>query len=41
MVDEPWKSLGPRVTQEDFPVLVEFLRERALEIFGPRADAPD
>ena len=39
--NEPWKSLGPHVTQEDFPALVEFAREAAREEFGPRADQPD
>ena len=39
--DEPWKSLGPRVTQRDFPVLIAALRELALEKLGPEADRPD
>jgi hypothetical protein len=39
--DEPWKSLGPTVTQRDFPTLVAAVREIALERLGPRADQPD
>jgi hypothetical protein len=41
MGDEPWRDLGPRITQEDFPVLIAHLRKRALEVFGPRADRSD
>jgi hypothetical protein len=39
--DEPWKRLGPRITQADFPAIIAFVREAALEEFGPRADQPD
>jgi len=38
---EPFVKLGRHITQEDFPVIVEFIRRQNREMFGPRADQPD
>ncbi len=38
---EPFASMGPVVTVEDFPALVEFVRARVLEEFGPGSDRPE
>jgi hypothetical protein len=37
---EPFAGLGPRITQADFPKIVEYIRARNLEMFGPLADQP-
>jgi len=38
---EPLRPYAGVVTQEDFPALVESIRQQALVEFGPRADRPD
>ena len=38
---EPFASIGPRLTQKDFPRIVEFLRRENVRMFGPGADRPD
>ncbi|MDJ0788234.1 MAG: DUF4056 domain-containing protein, partial [Myxococcota bacterium] len=38
---EPFRGLGPRITQADFPALVSFVRGGVLERYGPRGDRPD
>lgn len=38
---EPFASLGPRLTQKDFPVLLAYLRKQNEQLFGPLADRPD
>jgi len=38
---EPFAKLGPRITQKDFPGILEFIRKQNLEMFGPHADQPN
>jgi hypothetical protein len=38
---EPFVSLGRRITQKDFPKIVEFIRAENRAMFGPLADRPD
>ena len=40
-VQEPFKSLGGVVTQEDFPAIAEVVRKQVLEQYGPKGDTPD
>jgi hypothetical protein len=37
----PFAERGRRMTQEDFPALLEEIRRQSREEFGPRADRPD
>lgn len=37
---EPFTSLGARITQEDFPAILYFIRKRNMEMFGPQAGQP-
>ncbi len=38
---EPFARLGRRITQEDFPAILDFIRKQNAEMFGPFADRPD
>lgn len=38
---EPFARLGRRITQKDFPVLLDFIRRENRRMFGPLADRPD
>lgn len=38
---EPFVKLGPRITQKDFPMIVEYIREQNREMFGELAERPD
>jgi hypothetical protein len=38
---EPFASRGRKLTQRDFPAIVELVREQARVEFGPRVDQPD
>jgi hypothetical protein len=38
---EPFASIGRRITQQDFPRIVEFIRKENAQMFGPYADRPD
>jgi hypothetical protein len=38
---EPFVRLGRTITQKDFPMIVEYIREQNREMFGPLADRPD
>jgi hypothetical protein len=37
----PFDKLGSRITQKDFPAILDFIRTRNREMFGPLADRPD
>jgi hypothetical protein len=37
---EPFVSIGRRLTQKDFPRIIEFIRKENAEMFGPDADKP-
>ena len=36
-----FRELGRRVTQEDFPLILEIIREQMRQEFGPLADSPE
>ena len=38
---EPFASVGRRITQTDFPAMIEFIRAQVCSRFGPEADRPD
>ncbi len=38
---EPFASVGRRITQADFPAIIEFIRAQVRSRFGPEADRPD
>ena len=38
---EPFASIGRRITERDFPRIVEFIRKDNEKMFGPAADRPD
>ena len=38
---EPFRSMGPVITQHDFAQLIEEIRRETLQEFGPQADRPD
>jgi hypothetical protein len=37
---EPFVKLGRRITQKDFPVILDYIRAQNRELFGPGADGP-
>jgi hypothetical protein len=37
----PFDKLGPRITEEDFPTILEWIVARNREMFGPLGDRPD
>jgi hypothetical protein len=38
---EPFATIGRNVTENDFPRIVEVIREQNLAEFGPKANQPD
>lgn len=38
---EPFVKLGRRITQKDFPAIVEYIRNENRRMFGPKADQPN
>ena len=38
---EPFVRIGQRITQRDFPAIVEFIRMKNRQIFGPDAERPN
>ncbi len=40
-IQAPFNEIGRRVTQADYPRIIEVIREQNREEFGPDADRPE